>query len=85
PASGLLFPFEMLSDRRDSLGQIRTILGVNDADGSLVLAGAINPDGYVRLMHAHPNDLVDGAETAAHAALEGLPATTGQSLGLLVS
>lgn len=85
PASGLLFPFEMLSDRRESLGQIRTILGVNDADGSLVLAGAINPDGYLRLMHAHTNDLVDGAETAAHAALEGLPATAGQSLGLLVS
>ncbi len=85
PASGLLFPFEMLSDARESLGQIRTILGVNDEDGSLVLAGEINPDGYLRLMHAHTNDLVGGAETAAHATLDGISACHGQALGLLVS
>jgi len=85
PGSGLLFPFEMLGDSRESLGQIRTILGVNEEDGSLILAGAINPDGYLRLMHAHTNDLVDGAETAAHASIEGSPDIVGQRLGLLVS
>ena len=85
PGSGLLFPFEMLSDARESLGQIRTILGVNEADGSLVLAGVINPDGYLRLMHAHTNDLVDGAETAANATIDGASARDGQALGLLVS
>lgn len=85
PGSGLLFPFEMLSDARESLGQIRTILGVNEDDGSLVLAGVINPDGYLRLMHAHTNDLVDGAETAANATLEGTGERDGQALGLLVS
>ena len=85
PGSGLLFPFEMLSDSRESLGQIRTILGVNEHDGSLILAGAINPDGYLRLMHAHTNDLVDGAETAAHATIDSISPTIGQSLGLLVS
>jgi len=85
PGSGLLFPFEMLSDSRESLGQIRTILGVNEEDGSLILAGAINPDGYLRLMHAHTNDLVDGAETAANAIIEGTSSVMGQALGLLVS
>ena len=85
PGSGLLFPFEMLTNSRESLGQIRTILGINETDGSLILAGAINPDGYLRLMHAHTNDLVDGAETAAHATIDGLPVPEGQSLGMLVS
>jgi hypothetical protein len=85
PGSGLLFPFEMLSDARESLGQIRTILGVNEADGSLVLAGVINPDGYLRLMHAHTNDLVDGAETAANSTIENVGEVEGQALGLLVS
>jgi hypothetical protein len=85
PGSGLLFPFEMLSDARESLGQIRTILGVNEEDGSLILAGVINPEGYLRLMHAHTNDLVDGAEVAAKATIDGMPECSGQALGLLVS
>lgn len=29
PSSGLLFPFAMLSEDRDEIGLIRTILGVN--------------------------------------------------------
>jgi len=85
PGSGLLFPFEMLSGMRESLGQIRTILGVNDEDGSLILAGAINPDGYLRLMHAHTDDLVDGAEIAAHAVMDKFEQPNGQALALLVS
>ncbi|MDO8179210.1 MAG: FIST N-terminal domain-containing protein [Undibacterium sp.] len=85
PGSGLLFPFEMLGNARESLGQIRTILGINETDGSLILAGVINPDGYLRLMHAHTNDLVDGAEIAAKAAVDGMNGCSGQALGLLVS
>jgi hypothetical protein len=85
PGSGLLFPFEMLSDAQESLGQIRTILGVNEDDGSLILAGVINPEGYLRLMHAHTNDLVDGAEIAANATIDNVTPKDGQALGLLVS
>jgi len=85
PGSGLLFPFEMLSDALEPLGQIRTILGVNENDGSLILAGAIDPDGYLRLMHAHTNDLVDGAETAAEACVEGEEQPGKNALGILVS
>ena len=85
PGSGLLFPFEMLGDARESLGQIRTILGIDATTGSLVLAGEINPNGYLRLMHAHTNDLVDGAETAAQASIANRESAYGQTLGLLVS
>lgn len=65
PASGLLFPFEMLDASRSATGLIRTILGLDEAEGSLLLAGDIAADGYLRLMHAGAEDLVDGAEDAA--------------------
>ena len=84
PASGLLFPFEMLDTDRSATGLIRTILGVNEADGSLTLAGEILPGGYLRLMHANTDALVDGAEAAAEAAAQAAGAP-GASLALLVS
>ncbi len=68
PASGLLFPFAMLGEDHSESGLIRTILGVNDQDGSLTLAGDIVQDGYLRLMTASTDALVDGAESAAEAA-----------------
>ena len=84
PASGLLFPFEMLGEDRSALGLIRTILGVNEAVGSLILAGNIVESGYLRLMHASTDSLVDGAVAAAEAAFRpGMDA--GESLVLLVS
>jgi hypothetical protein len=68
PASGLLFPFAMLGKDHNELGLIRTILGVDEASGSLTLAGDIEADGYLKLMHASTDALVDGAEVAAQAA-----------------
>ncbi len=65
PSSGLLFPFAMLGQNHDEVGLIRTILGVSEADGSLTLAGEIQADGYLKLMHASTDSLIDGAETAA--------------------
>jgi hypothetical protein len=84
PASGLLFPFAMLGKDHSELGLIRTILGVNEADGSLTLAGEIDTDGYLKLMHASTDALVGGAETAAEAARD-MQATQGEGLALLVS
>ena len=84
PASGLLFPFAMLGQDHSEVGLIRTILGVNEADGSLTLAGDIDPDGYLKLMHASTDALVDGAQSAAEAAL-AMPHAPGASLALLVS
>lgn len=68
PASGLLFPFAILDDGRSESGLIRTLLGIDEAAGSLILAGDVPPDSYLRLMHASNDALVDGAETAAEAA-----------------
>jgi hypothetical protein len=84
PASGLLFPFAMLGRDHNEIGLIRTILGVDEAAGSLTLAGEIDPDGYLKLMHANTDALVDGAEAAAKAAaaMQGDP---GKGLALLVS
>lgn len=82
PASGLLFPFAMLGRDHSELGLIRTILGVSEADGSLTLAGDIDADGYLKLMHASTDALVGGAEAAAEAALTP---TGGPKLALLVS
>jgi hypothetical protein len=84
PGSGLLFPFEMIGADRQSNGVIRTLLGVNEADGSLTLAGDIDPDGYLKLMHASTDRLIEGAEKAADAIV---PTETNDApmLALLVS
>lgn len=84
PASGLLFPFAMVDRDHTELGLIRTILGINEAAGSLTLAGDLDPDGYLRLMHASTDALVGGAESAAQAAKAMLDAP-GPGLALLVS
>lgn len=85
PASGLLFPFLMLGQGQAQTGLIRTILGVDEARGALILAGDIDPDGYLQLMHASTDALVDGAEVAAMAAAQALHSGDAPVLALLVS
>jgi small ligand-binding sensory domain FIST len=63
---------------------MRTILGVDEASGSLTLAGDIDPQGLLRLMHASTDALVDGAEMAAEAA-RAMMKSPGPGLALLVS
>jgi hypothetical protein len=70
PAAGLLFPFEMLDDEKKSIGLLRTIIGIDEADQSLVLAGSVDEGAYVRLMHSSTDALVDGAEQAAEDCVE---------------
>ncbi len=85
PASGLLFPFELLRDSRHSSGIIRTILGVDDEAGSLTLAGDVPEGGYLKLMHSSTERLIDAAEQAA---LKLQPLSRGHArpaLALLVS
>ncbi|MBI4985363.1 MAG: FIST C-terminal domain-containing protein [Rhodocyclales bacterium] len=84
PASGLLFPFAMLGEDKNATGLIRTILGVDESAGSLILAGAIQTNGYLKLMHASTDALVDGAEAAA-AAVRSMSGRPDGSLGILVS
>ncbi|MGE4280046.1 MAG: FIST signal transduction protein [Magnetospirillum sp.] len=85
PASGLLFPFEMLDAECRSVGLIRTILGIDEQKGALILAGDIDLNGHLRLMHANNEGLVDGAETAARRAKEEAGPISADSLAILVS
>lgn len=84
PESGLLFPFEMLSEMHEATGLIRTILAVDESTGSLTLAGDIAQGCFLRLMHATTNSLVEGANDAAEAAVMNVPPGA-QHLALLVS
>jgi hypothetical protein len=84
PAAGLLFPFEMLGADRLGQGLIRTILGMDADAGSLVLAGDILSDGYLKLMHASIDSLVAGADMAGRQVAGGHD-STGDSLALLIS
>lgn len=86
PASGLLFPFEMLNKNQEKSGIFRTILDVNEDDGSLILAGDIAPNSYLKLMHSSTEKLIAGAETAAaHVTASLAKNMTGESLAILVS
>lgn len=84
PASGLLFPFSLLSAEGSEVGIIRTILGIDETQGSLILAGDLADDGYLQLMHASTDALVDGAQTAAEMILQQ-DTCAPNSLALLVS
>lgn len=81
PASGLLFPFSVVSAGHQDDGLLRTILGIDEAEGSIILAGDVQEGAYLRMMQASTDALVRGAEQAA----AGLPRAQAQGLALLVS
>jgi len=82
PASALLFPLVMKVD-----GNLitRTILNINEADGSMIFAGDVPQGVRVQLMRANAGNLIDGAELAAVAALNNLESTAKTGLALLIS
>jgi hypothetical protein len=71
PASGLLFPLS-LRDSENDLPIVRTILGINEENQSLIFAGNIPVGSYVRLMKANINRLIDGAGEAAEITAEAI-------------
>ncbi|MBF0110206.1 MAG: FIST C-terminal domain-containing protein [Magnetococcales bacterium] len=87
PESGLLFPLEILNENQHSVGLVRTILGIDESSGSLILAGAVAENGYLRLMSASNDDLIAGAREAARSSMRSLDPKTmpGPGLALLVS
>lgn len=72
PASGLLFPFAILKENGDQTGLIRTILAVDEKEGSLTFAGDMPENSIVRLMSAKTANLVNGASGAAQWALSAM-------------
>lgn len=67
PSAGLLFPLSIKNGGDYSL--VRTILGVNEDDSSLVFAGNMPEGYYARLMKAGFDGLIEGASEAAHQTL----------------
>ncbi len=83
PASGLLFPI-VVTAAQGGEGVVRTVLSVNEQDGSMTFAGDIPQGGTAQLMKTNVDDLVDGATAAAEASLTGLGGRRPE-LALLVS
>ena len=84
PATGLLFPLELLPNATDLHGVVRTILAVDEQTQSLTFAGDLPEGQYTRLMKADQDGLVRGAEQAARGAIAS-DMHRGQHLALLVS
>jgi hypothetical protein len=82
PGSGLLFPLS-LRTREGSAPVVRTILAVNEGDQSLTFAGDVPEGGYVRLMRANFDRLIDGAVEAGR--ISAGPAGGPVDLALLIS
>jgi hypothetical protein len=83
PGAALLFPL-LVTDHRGGQGVVRTVLSVNESEGSMTFAGDIPAGGTAQLMKTNVNDLVDGATAAAEASLQGLGGRR-PDLALLVS
>ena len=83
PLSALLFPLSILKNHSET-SLVRTVLGVNEADGSMVFAGDIPQGEYVRLMKTNIDKLVEGAYGAAKMALASLQDTM-PDLAILIS
>lgn len=68
PATGLLFPLAIRQNFEDTKVIVRTILGVDENEQSMIFAGDI-PQGYLaKLMRANFDRIIQGANDAAIAA-----------------
>jgi hypothetical protein len=65
PATALRFPLALRADAGEEKRLVRTILAVDEEEGSMIFAGDI-PEGFLaQLMRTNLDHLVDGAEDAA--------------------
>jgi len=83
PASGLLFPLSLRPEGR-KIGLVRTILSIDEKEGSMTFAGDVPEGAYVRLMKANFERLVDGAGGAASMSHKLLGASS-PDLAILIS
>ncbi|MDX1958078.1 MAG: FIST N-terminal domain-containing protein [Leptospiraceae bacterium] len=84
PASALLYPLSLISEDDIDQGIIRTILGIDHETKSLILAGDIPETGFVKLMHANTNLLVEAAEEASRQVLKKISSSEG-GLTIMIS
>lgn len=82
PAAALLYPLKVKStNEKQSI--VRTILNINEAENSMILAGDILENSRVQLMMTNVDNIVDASEQAAMHALE--TRNTKPELAILVS
>ena len=83
PSAALLFP---LSIRTESASGpvVRTILGIDEAEGSMRFAGDVPEGSLARFMKANFDRLIDGATAAARSSYEQLGHTS-PDLAILIS
>lgn len=84
PATGLLFPLELLSSTTDRAGLVRTMLAVDESTRSLTFAGDLPEGRYVRLMKSSLDSVVSAASAAAEQSRVA-DSIGGDRLALLVS
>jgi hypothetical protein len=63
PSSALLFPVAILNDNDEPL--VRTILSINEEDGSMVFAGNMPEGVIIRFMRSNLDQLIQKAEDAS--------------------
>lgn len=71
PGSALLYPLSILNNEGKE-GLVRTILNVDETNGSMTFAGNIPMNSMVQFMLSNTDRLVDGATGAARRAKNGL-------------
>ncbi len=83
PASALLFPLSLRSGVHGP-PVVRTVLSIDEAEGSMTFAGDLPEGHYARLMRANFERLIDGASNAARASHETIGRRTPE-LAVLIS
>lgn len=68
PSSALLFPVAILNDNDEPL--VRTILSINEEDGSMVFAGNMPEGVTIRFMRSNLDQLIQKAEDASKKATD---------------
>jgi hypothetical protein len=83
PASALLFPLSVWSAEREETKLVRTVLSIDEAEGSMTFAGDMPVGSLAQLMKANFDRLLDGAEAAARIGMSRVQ--SGCELAILIS
>jgi len=85
PASALLFPLQLrVPDNWDKDGVVRTIVSVDEKEGSMTFVGNVPEGIHARFMKANFERLIDGAIEAAQTSYEAISSSS-PDLAILIS
>jgi hypothetical protein len=82
PGSGLKFPLAVIEDGKKEVEKIRTLLAIDNKNGSLTFAGNVKEGETVRLCQTTHDRLVEGASGAAKMITGNLEAIRTSQTGL---